>query len=184
MKTICAILCALIFLPILVSAVPDNVTTGPHNISFDIGSKKSDYSVTLAAPKTVESLGGDERTDYSIDIIDKTDKSKFIKITIKKALKASPIATADVLETALKLNNVGDSRISGLQTATRNIDETSGAIASAHNNLASVTVYQALYQPMFDPTHIMVELISTYPWEEGTLQLLKTIHVEKVNQTL
>lgn len=32
-----------------------------------------------------------------------------------------------------------------------------------------------------DPKNPMVQITSTYPWNEGTLQLLKTIHVEKVN---
>lgn len=165
-------------------ASPDSVVTGPYNISFDLGVNRSDYNISMAAPKIVETLGGDERTDYSVDIIDRKDKSRTIKIFVKKTLEAGREATADVLETALELNNAGDSRISGFKTATRTIDGAGGAIASAYNNAASVEVYLALYQPLFDPTHTLVELQSTYPWEEGTLQLLKTIHVEKINDTL
>jgi len=29
----------------------------------------------------------------------------------------------------------------------------------------------------------MVTIVSLYPWEEGTLSLLKTIHVERINAT-
>jgi hypothetical protein len=40
--------------------------------------------------------------------------------------------------------------------------------------------YHAVYQPGFDPAHTVVEIFSKYPWDYGTLQLLKTIHVEKI----
>lgn len=42
-----------------------------------------------------------------------------------------------------------------------------------------VDAYAARYMSAFDPKHTGVDILSTYPWNGGTLQLLKTIHVEK-----
>ena len=39
--------------------------------------------------------------------------------------------------------------------------------------------YDAVYQPTFDPSHTFVKIVTPCPWDEGTQQLLKTIHVEK-----
>jgi hypothetical protein len=82
----------------------------------------------------------------------------------------------------LKEKYSDDPRISGLSSGTRTIDGASGAIASMTMRFDSdnvFDVYQATYQAPFDPAHTLVEIFSSYPWDEGTLQLLKTIHVEK-----
>ncbi|VVB67348.1 Uncharacterised protein [uncultured archaeon] len=50
-------------------AVPDNVSTGPYNISFDLGLPKDAYTVTTSDPVRNKSLGDDISTDYSIKII-------------------------------------------------------------------------------------------------------------------
>lgn len=64
----------------------------------------------------------------------------------------------------------------------RNIDGASGAISSETMELYSgvfIDAYHAIYQPRFDPKHVVAWMFLMFPWEEGTLQLLKTIHVEK-----
>lgn len=47
--------------------------------------------------------------------------------------------------------------------------------------MTSFSSYHILYGTAFDPSRVVVEIVSMYPWDEGTLQLLKTIHVEKIN---
>ncbi|NLI08246.1 MAG: hypothetical protein GX457_14315 [Thermotogaceae bacterium] len=45
-----------------------------------------------------------------------------------------------------------------------------------------MTIYFSLYYPVFDPEMLEIGIVSYIPWNEGTLQLLKTIHVEKINE--
>lgn len=42
----------------------------------------------------------------------------------------------------------------------------------------TVDVYAAIYYPSSTTT---ASIVSSYPWDEETLQLLKTIHIEKIN---
>jgi hypothetical protein len=70
------------------------------------------------------------------------------------------------------------------QASTRTIDGVVGGIYSGDQFTPDYrnrfTMYGAFYQPTIDPEHLMVFLTSGYPWDEGTLSLLKTVHVEKI----
>jgi hypothetical protein len=81
-----------------------------------------------------------------------------------------------------------DGSYPGFKASSREIDGAEGGVASANiiidpNNpvMTSFKSYHIVYQPTFDPSYVVVEIASIYPWDEGTLQLLKTIHVEKIN---
>jgi hypothetical protein len=49
------------------------------------------------------------------------------------------------------------------------------------NSIPRIEYYYIMYHAEFDPGHVLVEIMSYYPWDEGTLQLLKMIHVERIN---
>ena len=104
-------------------------------------------------------------------------------VAIRDLEKGFPATlTGSDIEMTLRSINANDPRVSGFQSSTRTIDGMNGAVASMTIKSAPeifIDTFDAAYTPAIDPTHLMVELISTYPWNEGTLQLLKTIHVEK-----
>jgi hypothetical protein len=165
----------------VVNAVPDSFVTGPYKVSFDLGLKSDEYTVNVTAPVITETLGGDKLIQYSVLINPGTYFGAAIKIEYSEGER--PITTGRDWELVLKSSAGDDPRVSRIVSDTRTIDGASGAIASAIVKLDTETIvdeYHAFYQAPFDPTHILVEIASYYPWDKGTLQLLKTIHVEKV----
>ena len=103
-------------------------------------------------------------------------------ISVVKLGEAVPGITGSAILQTLGLLD-SDPRISGYQSDIRTIDGSSGAIASgtfAATNDIYVTLYHAAYMLPSDPASTVVQIVSTYPWNGGTLQLLKTIHVEEV----
>jgi hypothetical protein len=180
--------CILIFAVLIaasfaVSATPDSVVTGPYKVSFDIGLGRDSYNVTVPAPVIDETLGGEKRTLYSVNILNRTGDYRFILITITELEKGSPtIPTGSIIEMTLKSNDANDPRISSFKSSMRTIDGTDGAVASMTFNAGSgiiVDLFDAAYAPAIDPNRMGVSIASTYPWNEGTLQLLRTIHVGK-----
>jgi hypothetical protein len=162
--------------------VPDSVVTGPYKVSFDIGLTRNDYNVTISDPKVTEQLSGAKEIDYSFDITNDTGPFRHMTITTKHFEKERPILSGSDLKRGLMSVNANDPRISGFKSNERRIDGANGAVASYAAKVDSEHIfdlYQAVYQPMFDPTHTVVEIFSSYPWDEGTLKLLRTIHVTK-----
>jgi hypothetical protein len=66
-----------------------------------------------------------------------------------------------------------------IETALRIIDGSNGAIASG--DFAGDKVYNAMYNVKTGPSprHLVCSIFSDYPWEEGTLTLFKTLHIER-----
>ena len=183
MKHLILLLALIAFALPIVNAVPDSFITGPYNVSFDLGLKNDEYTVNVLDPEITETMGGDKRTEYSVIIRGPTGTYQGASITIKdmEEEELPTTTTGSIWELALKEDD--DPRISGFRSDTRAIDGASGAIASMTMRYDSETIvdlYHAIYQAPFDPTHTVVEIFSFgYPWDEGTLQLLKTIHVDK-----
>lgn len=175
MKTISIVLAAMICLPILASAVPDSVITGPYNISFDLGLPKDVYTKTAEDPKETESLGGESQTKYSIKIENKSDSLQLISISMTEYAQEQTGASATSAEMEKVLKKMFPS---SANTASRTIDEKHGVIAEYSSS--GITLYTAVYWPN---ARLFALLVSTYPWDEGTLSLLKTIHIEKINSS-
>ena len=77
--------------------------------------------------------------------------------------------------TALQLDDLYD-----IESAGRKIDGHDGAVVAGkmRSNGMEIDTYSAMYFPSSTTNAVIV---SFYPWEQGTLQLLKTIHIEKMN---
>lgn len=108
-------------------------------------------------------------------------------IAIKEFKEPKQVENAEDYEEALKQT---DGDYPDFRVASRKIDGGDGAVASIsviidpNNPLGtSLTLYHIIYGKAFDPSHVLVEISSMYPWDEGTLQLLKTIQIEKINST-
>ncbi len=163
----------------VVLAAPDNVITGPYNISFDIEIPHDEYDVIAAEPIESESLGGNKNINYNITIQSKKDEATvaFIGLIYYLDRENDQPENADQMrrateETVLKLH------LRNPEIATREMDRTLAGVASG-DLVSSRKIYYAFYLPTVDPTHLACYILSSYPWDEGTLQLLKTIHIEK-----
>lgn len=160
----------------------DSVTTGPYKVSFDLGVPHNTYNVTISEPKSTESLSGDKSIDYNIKIQNATGLSNqaYVSITYYETVQVIP--TSDDQENVIRSVLVNFPNAYNVETANRVIDDSSGAIGSedVYISGSKLKIYGAEYRPKFDPAHLNVIISSLMPWDEGTLQLLKTIHIEKV----
>ncbi|RJE46822.1 hypothetical protein A7K50_12420 [Dehalobacter sp. MCB1] len=153
-------------------AVPYSATIGPYIVSFDMGF--SDYYITGEPWEMSETLSGTEKYEFgSINVYkNRNHEGGIAIITIKHNDEdqsyLSPSESAEILKDSYDT------------ATTRTIDSALGFIASQELN-NKITIYMSHYQPTFDPKRLNVSILSNYPWDSGTLQLLKTIHIEKPN---
>lgn len=168
-----------------VIAVPDSIITGPYNISFDLGLPDDTYVLLENDPVVEETLSGYNRTEYSIILANISDIYNFIKIyVISMGSKTPTQATSIMLEESLKKDYANDPSYFNFESGSRTIDNMPGAVASMESKSDSgqiKTVYVAAYLAPFDPRSTIVNILSLYPWNEGTLKLLKTIHIDKID---
>lgn len=151
-------------------AVPDSVTTGAYTVSFDLGLTHDAYHLKIDAPLETESLAGDKETKHFIFIENNLIKTQTIAIDIREYKKAQDPTTISPEFSKLLLERMFPSA----SVTQRTIDGMSGAIAQYTSG--GITIFFAIYYPD-DYTCVMP--MSSYPWDEGTLQLLKTIHIER-----
>lgn len=164
----------------------DSVTMGPYNISFDLGILKDDYTIKVAEPKNSENLDGEIYTSFAFDIINKTGIARQATVLLTYFPNDEQITrTPEELRQSLLYLQKKDMHQSIIGSATRTIDGAKGAVASKESVINGVIfyIYVALYYPLFDPQKHSCMIVSSYPWDEGTLSLLKTVHIEKVNTT-
>ena len=173
----------LVLLTIPALSYPYNITVGPYRASFELGGDlelpETPYHVTTAGPKESETLGGEKYTSYFIKL-ENTDKLRIIGITIE-ITKEKSVYTLDNLNKILQATFNKDN-YKTIASDTREIDYTMGEVAEGNLIGANdIKRYLAIYNPLFDPEHtvILIDLFNL-PWDGGTLQLLKTIHVEKI----
>jgi hypothetical protein len=179
MKRFVLLLAALICMQVAVMAVPDSVTTGPYKISFDLGMSKDMYKVEIVDPKTKESLSGEVSTDYEIKLINKTGLSRRAGITLTSYEADQVVPAQEDLITGMKyvilqMDDMYDSEAVG-----RKIDGYDGVVATGTMKTSGyeLKTYFATY---YASSTMSIIIFSAYPWSEGTLSLLKTIHVERV----
>jgi hypothetical protein len=163
----------LLFLALPCMAEHENVTTGPYNISFDLGIPKDEYEIEILDPEPQEDLSGDLSTKYTINITNGRNTRAFIWVIRYEGLLIPQTqseliqATRDTLPDYLI-----DEKVVG-----RMIDGYPGAAASGRNFLSDQYIYYANYY--LSSYQDIVQIMSKYPWEDGTLSLLRTIHIER-----
>ena len=170
-----ATLVALLLIAPLCIAEPDSVNMSPYMVTFDLGVPTSSYEVSVSRPVKSETLAGDSSTDYVFEISDKwTDAHYFTVGVYVKSYDSQDVLTPDSLLVILEstLRDMGGENI---QSAIRTIDGRDGCVASC--DVGDFTFYAAQYVISTYPCTYVV-IASTYPWDEGTLSLIKTIHVE------
>ncbi|MBP7069671.1 MAG: hypothetical protein KBA97_01210 [Methanothrix sp.] len=177
------IMAFLVLLIMACMAEPDSVTTGPYKVTFDLGIPKEAYKVEVEDPETKESLSGDVSTKFEINLINKTGITRRANIALTSHEIDQVIPTQDELVPMLKISLLELDGAYNVDAAARKIDGHDGAAGSATGRSSGIefTAFTAIYYPSSTTT---VTMFSAYPWDEGTLQLLRTIHVEKTNGTL
>jgi hypothetical protein len=173
------LLVLLICMPITL-AEKDSVITGPFNISFDMGFPKNSYKIEIDDPVEKEELSGEKSTNYEVTITNMTGYNRVAIIDVKVDEQDQVIPTPEeiknLLYTALVIGDYEE-----IQSAIREIDGIKGAISSG--KFQGVDEHQVFQAEWYYSNKLQTTLTSSYPWEEGTLDLLKTIHIENRNQT-
>jgi len=177
MKIAFEILAIFLCLSCITFAFPENCITGPYNVSFDMGLISGINTISIDKPVDSETINGISKTDYQINIRS-NDPTSWASIQITKYYDQNPQPHVnrpeDVLRSIMQNNYPGKN----VQVAARVIDGSDGATGFITSG--QYMLFNAAYFATFDPT-VVVYIQSTYPWDEGTLKLLKTIHVEKAN---
>jgi hypothetical protein len=150
----------------------ENVTIGSYNISFDLGIPQESYNVNANGPTETVSLNGEKRNEYTLRIKGNNISSQYADILMTEfpTVQSAAAASMSNTEKAYKMMFPTATEIS-----TRKIDGKNGVVAEIP--LAQEKMYMASYSPN---NHMTVLITSLYPWDEGTLQLLETFHVEKI----
>ena len=176
MKVILALLAICLIAPCL--AEPQTVTTGPYTISFDLGISNKSYLVNVSTPKTNESVAGDISTEYQVELQNNTGIARMATFNITEYQKNQTLPTPDEMGSILKYALEQLPKIRDVQTNSQIIDGVNGSIASGTFDGYGLSL--EAYVIMYNPTpRLSVVLTSTYPWDEGTSQLLNTTHVAK-----
>ena len=182
MKAIMPLLALCLVAPCL--AEQQAVTTGPYEISFDLGIPKASYSVDVSAPKTIYtpaglwSMVGETITEYQINIINDI-KTGGITITLFEFPTDRVSFSPSELASRAKSMMEKVPQIRDVQESARMIRGSNGGMASGKIEIG-FGLYQDIYSVIYIPdARLVVSMVSTYPWDGGTHQLLKTIYVQK-----
>jgi len=199
LKKVLLALALIVLLSVLGSAENDSTIAGPYNISFNLdGAKDSiSYQVSPTEVSTSEDLSSDYKTTYYFNI--NISKSSFReneylynKIYIALIFSNSTIPTYDESYYKKEIYDLLSgpraawcfglfSYTDGFNFAPRIIDGNQGYVGTGtHDVLLSIPAYAAIFNPPIDPVHVECRIFSEAGWDEGTLQLLKTIHIEKI----
>lgn len=166
-------------------AVYDSITTGPYSIAFDIGLPHGNYGVNVLKPIIDNTSNTGKRTDYSLIVTNKSNSNRFALISIRTFERELPkMNKSSDLVKALASVDLIDPNVSNFTSQAAIIDNSLGAVAQMRLNLSSENqtyAYDAIYLPSFNLNHSLVQIYSLFPWSQGTVKLLKTIHVEKIN---
>jgi hypothetical protein len=200
MRAILALLALLMVAPCL--AEEQTTITGPYKISFDLGVPKASYSVNISAPQTayssvprgIWSYIGDgmyafeqlyttsevDHTTYQINLTNNSNKERFVTIALKKYRRDQPSYSPNEIASIAKSLMEQMPAVHDVQESGRMVRGVNGGMASGKIGIGNGLI-QDIYLVIYIPdSRLTVTLVSTYPWDEGTHQLLKTIDVQKM----
>jgi len=140
----------------------------------DTGFKYSKYIIGANPSTETETLGGEKYT-LNFVTIRNVSSLEFASIMLIQYETDQTFPTPNTEATRDAARDITGARI---ETATRAINGVNGVAESYYKDGA--TVYYANYHPAFDPKRMNVSILSTFPWDDGTSSLLKTIQVQKL----
>ena len=186
MKKISIVFILLAFCSLVIPATAefDKIPLGPYNISFDLGYPKASYWIKADdLPEVTESLAGDVTTKYVVNLGNKLNTTRIITISAT-LYDTNQIATPDNITGNLRMTLLsgaisGNYSIDNIDSANRIIDGHEGGIAYMKISKDDQAAFR-YFAGYFATPRLFVRILSSYPWNEGTLDLLKTIHIEKL----
>ena len=177
MKWIIILAVTLFFISIagISMATPESILVRPYKVSFDLGNV-GNHTINAKPPRMGENLYGISYTVYDVSI---NGTSHNADITIHDFSMPTGNNAKEATEVALKAASQGCGEPIVIN---RTIDGIPGAlgIVDCPGCELSLFMYPFDYNPANNTLNSMVVVTSTYPWNEGTAALVKTIHVEKV----
>ena len=154
------------------TAKQENIRAGPYNVSFNL-STGDPYSIIIYQPVVKESYSGVSYTEYNIGINDTAAQkpglniNKFVLIDIahyqgQTGFNAGAISRSfEPYKTFVTLYN-------------RTIDGKEGLLEVI--SVLAFNKFDFLY-PVDSQT--VVDVTSSFPWDDGTMNLVNTFHVEE-----
>jgi len=186
MKKIKLFLAVFLSLQTLALAATENLVLGPYNVSFDMGIDDL-MNWVVSDPKTSESMDGSLTfTRYDASIADLT-YPQFVSES-KKGNKPSSVFIAITKFDSTNNKIVYDTRklveaalhgSTDIVIVERTIDGQNGTVGNGVFT-GTGTMYVGCW---WIDNKTEASITSYYPWDEGTLSLLKTIHIERINVT-
>jgi hypothetical protein len=174
MKLLSIFMVVVICMPALSIATPDSAIAGPYNVSFDLGLPKTAYKVNVT-----ESAEGGLLGNYTVNIKYNVGISRMAMISI---MEGRPMLLPEEIEAIPSILFSAFGGLKNTNTSAIEIDGTDGTLTTGDGSLLGLKIKynQAMYSPSND-TGVLI--VSTYPWNEGTRQLLDSVHIEKINTT-
>ncbi len=168
------VLIALLFTIADVSATNDvSEIVGPYKVSFSLPD-----NINVTANKEIEdgeTYSGISFTLYTLRLNDSLDNYPIATFKVYQyEIKLNPDLTAEAAHLVDKVKSLGYISVSGYN---REIDHHPGYLIVADETLDLSVFHEGGY---FIDNMTFVNAVSYLPWDDGTLQLLKTLHVEKV----
>jgi len=169
------LLTALVSLPAL--AKPESFELGSYKVSYDI-INTSEHNISIAKPRYSETFSGITYVGYGAQL---TFAQPRFLVTIAIIEYKYPILLEPSIGTTNKLLSA-NSDCRKVITLRRNIDGYRGYITNSSDcrNDTQGFVAQFLLDGVGDSGKTECLIASTYPWENGTSSLLKTIHIERL----
>lgn len=206
MKISALILAALFCLATVALAEKDSIIVGgkigpygqhgPYKVSFDLGVSKDSYNKGLVSKefRKIPCAGNSmtfiillsSKTNYTDNKTDSHAGYQPYAMIMLDEYNYTPRVSHDKESTTCTdcnttLSIMSDENpsvdIARNKTVNLSIDKTIGKLTSSSEETPGRLEYQAKYRSAFYPPLVYVTIRSTYPWDNGTRQLLDTIHV-------
>ena len=163
----------LLVLALPICAKPESVETGPYKVNFDLGIKEP-YEIEVYPGIPKETYAGASYTEYNIIINNTAPPKEGFNVDKYAQIIISHYEDPFTLNKE-EFKKVYDQWKSYVTIYDRAIDNKDGLLVVT--SLFGFNKFSFVYQ--MDPQNV-VGADSTYPWEEGTMGLIKSIHVEKI----
>jgi len=142
-----------------------------------LGISKEAYRIEVKEPESSEALGGEASETYSfVVLLNNTTPPSLFTFNIHDQKQTVVPSTRRVY---LNINEIEALGLSGVQGAARQIDGKDGVVCSGFD-LLNGKMHTTYFADYYLSNNEKVFIYSDVPWDEGTLQLLKTLHIDKI----
>jgi hypothetical protein len=143
---------------------------GPYRISFSL---PDDVNVTLnPSTENKQSFYGDKYTNYNLNLVAAYNPAYTATISIRENEEEDLLYLGgSILETMKRLG------YTSVAPVYNEIDGSPGLLVTGNQTIVLPLIHEAVYI-LNNQTPVVI--ISTFPWDNVTSMVLKTLHVEKI----